>query len=168
MTALAGAGERSLEISNGAIHRLAKKSRIGRRGGGRRDSVALDGRNARCLMSNEDRSAKYRPSKAELLSVFIFGHITMDTIAGAYIEYGGTYGPTYLLIAMTLVLCGIWTARKRQPLINLVMLFVPVAAGFMLHQMFEDFVDESRWWIALLAPLLVAFLYYELSMFLFG
>jgi hypothetical protein len=119
-------------------------------------------------MSNDDRSARYRPSKAELLSVFVFGHIAMDIIAGAYVEYGGTYGPTYILIVMTIILFGVWTAQKKQPLLNLVLLFFPVAAGYMLHQMFEDFVDESRWWIALIAPLLVVGLYYEVSKVFFG
>jgi hypothetical protein len=100
-----------------------------------------------------------------VMSSFIMGHVGMDFLAGKAAD-DGFWGPTYALIAMTLLAYGVWSLWRRQPWYNLLLLFVPIIGGMKLHEMFDD-VAEGRYWLVMSGFFLYLIMYAWLALKIF-
>lgn len=91
-----------------------------------------------------------------LTFVFVAAHGGFEIQAEQAAEKGLS-APSIIFAIMILALYWMWNRWKRQPWYNLLLLFVPVVAGFKLHAMFEDVAEGKQWlgWAALIAFMVV-------------
>ena len=81
-------------------------------------------------------------SSGDILVAWIFVHIGMEGIAG-YAADKGARGPGYLFVGITLALYLLNMVLNRdRRWYNILLLFVPVVAGVLLHQMSEGLAEH--------------------------
>jgi hypothetical protein len=116
-------------------------------------------------------------SNHDILVTWIACHLGMEGFAGVAIDLGSK-GPAFLLAGIVLALYVYDMTRKKDPRwYKILLLFVPVVAGVLLHEMFDDLAEHlfekqnlserSRSLLSVLVPCGILFVYAGLCVYLF-